>query len=98
MPHGSVLFSAYVANAHQALNGNGVLIPQAKIYFWGKMKQTGFIALPMMGWAAIAAGVVIAGLGIALKIQSARLETSKAETVAVQGKFDAFVSQAKALG
>lgn len=64
------------------------------------MRQKGFFlpALPMMAWGAIAAGVVIAGLTIAVWVQSERLETSKAETVATQGRFDAFVAQAKALG
>jgi len=62
------------------------------------MKQRGFIALPLMAWGAIAAGAVILGLGIAVKVQTSRLTTSKAETVAVQSKFDAFVAQAKAIG
>lgn len=64
------------------------------------MNERGFVlpALPMMAWGAIAAGVVIAGLGIALKIQSARLETSKAETVAVQAAFDLFKQEVKLLG
>jgi len=61
------------------------------------MNERGFM-LPVMGWAAIAAGAVILGLGVAVKVQTSRLATSKAETVAVQGRFDAFVSQAKALG
>lgn len=64
------------------------------------MNERGFFlpALPIAAWGAIAAGVVIVGLGIGLRIQTARLETSKAETVATQGRFDAFVSHAKALG
>ena len=43
--------------------------------------QRGFIlpALPLMGWAAIAAGAIIAALGIGLKIQTARLDTVKTE-------------------
>ncbi len=56
-------------------------------------KQRGFIM-----YLGIAAVVAIAGLSILLKIQSSRLASSKAETVAVQGKFDAFVSATKALG
>lgn len=32
-----------------------------------------------MAWAALAAGVVILGLGVALKVQSARLESCQAE-------------------
>jgi len=49
-------------------------------------------------WVAVGGALLVVGLGAAVKIQSSRLETSKAETIAVQGKFDAFVAQAKALG
>lgn len=55
------------------------------------MKQRGFIQLPVIGWAAIAAGVVIAGLGIALKVQSARLESCQSE-------YATFKAEVKALG
>ena len=54
-------------------------------------KQQGFIALPAMALAAIAAGVVIAGLGVALKVQSARLDTCKAE-------YATFKAEVKVLG
>lgn len=63
--------------------------------------QRGFIALPMMGWVAIAAGVVILGLGIAVKVQTARLDSVKAEyagfvaQVEAQGKAAAKVAQAQ---
>lgn len=50
------------------------------------MNQRGFIALPPLAWAAIAAGVVIAGLGIALKIQSARLESCQADRVKLEAQ------------
>ena len=55
------------------------------------MRQRGFIQLPMMAWGAIAAGVVILGLGVALKVQSARLESCQADRVKLE-------SQAKVLG
>lgn len=55
------------------------------------MNQRGFIALPVMAWAAIAAGVVILGLGVAVKVQSARLDSEKAA-------FSAFRAQVEALG
>lgn len=55
------------------------------------MNQRGFIQLPMLGWAAVAAGVVIAGLGIALKVQSARLESCQSE-------YATFKAEVKALG
>lgn len=55
------------------------------------MKQRGFIQLSMMGWAAIAAGVVILGLGMALTVQSARLDTCQADKVKLE-------AQAKILG
>jgi len=44
------------------------------------VKQSGFINLSIMGWAAVAAGVVILGLTVALKVQSSRLETAQTET------------------
>lgn len=53
--------------------------------------QQGFIALPIWGYAAIGASVVIAGLGIALKVQTARLDAVKAE-------YASFVAQTKAIG
>ncbi len=62
------------------------------------MSQRGFIALPMVAWGAIAAGAVILALGVAVKVQTSRLETSKAETVAVQVKFDLFAAKVKQLG
>lgn len=55
------------------------------------MRERGFIALAPMAWAAIAAGAVILSLGIAVKVQSARLDACKAE----YAKFEAEV---KALG
>lgn len=50
------------------------------------MRQAGFIQLPMLGWAAVAAGVVILGLGIALKVQSARLESCQADRVKLEAQ------------
>lgn len=55
------------------------------------MNQRGFIQLPLMAWGAIGVGLVILGLGIALKVQSARLESCKVE-------YAAFVAQVKVLG
>lgn len=43
------------------------------------MRQRGFIQLSVMAWAAIAAGVVIVALGIAVKVQTSRLDSVKAE-------------------
>ena len=37
------------------------------------MTQRGFIALPLMWWAAIGAGAVILCLGVAVKVQTARV-------------------------
>ena len=39
----------------------------------------GFIAMTPILWGALGAAVLIGGLGVALKVQSARLETAKAE-------------------
>ena len=55
------------------------------------MRQRGFFTLPIMGWAAVAAGVVILGLGIAVKVQTARLDAVKAE-------YATFKAEVKVLG
>jgi len=55
------------------------------------VNQRGFIQLPMMGWAAVAAAAVIGALSFALKIQSDRLEACKIAHVQ-------FVAGVKALG
>ena len=57
------------------------------------MTQRGFIlpALPVMAWAAIGASVVILALGVAVKVQTSRLE-------AVRQEFATFQAQTKALG
>lgn len=44
-----------------------------------------------MAWGAIGAGLLILGLGLALKVQTARLDSCKAE-------YAAFVAQVKVLG
>lgn len=49
----------------------------------------GFIQLPAMMWGVLAAGVTIAGLGIAVKVQSARLDTCKAEYAKFQAEIRA---------
>ena len=55
------------------------------------MRQRGFFTLPIMGWAAVAAGVVILALGIAVKVQTARLDAVKAE-------YATFKAEVKVLG
>lgn len=62
------------------------------------MRQRGFIQLPLMGWAALAAGVVILALSVALKVQSSRLESEQQAHVATQAKFAGFVAETKRLG
>jgi len=49
-----------------------------------KMTQRGFITLPLLGWAAIGAGVVIVGLSVALKVQGARLEAANERLEAIK--------------
>ena len=44
----------------------------------------GFIALPLMWWAAIGAGAVILGLGVAVKVQTARLAAAQQELATEQ--------------
>src|SRR3990167_7074261 len=53
--------------------------------------QRGFVQLSVMAWGAIAAGVVMLGMVVALKVQTHRLETCKAE-------FAMFKAQVEALG
>lgn len=48
-------------------------------------------SLPLWGYAALGAAVVIAGLGIALKVQTSRLD-------AVRAEYAGFVAQTKAIG
>ncbi len=55
------------------------------------MKARGFLLAGPMLYAAIGAGVIIAGLSLALKIQSSRLETCRVE-------FGAFKLETKRLG
>lgn len=49
----------------------------------------GFITLPLMAWGAIAAAVVIAGLLIAVKVQSARLDSVKSEYATFKAQVEA---------
>jgi hypothetical protein len=51
----------------------------------------GFISLSLTGWLIVGASVLFAGMGIALKVQSSRLDACKAE-------YAAFVAQVKAQG
>lgn len=53
--------------------------------------QTGFIQLPLAAWGAIAAGVLILGMGVALTVQNARLASCKQS-------FEAFKVQVRVLG
>lgn len=42
----------------------------------------GFVQLPVMAWAALGAALVIAGLGVAVKVQTARLQACQADHAA----------------
>lgn len=55
------------------------------------MRERGFIQLSPTLWLAIGVGVLVAGLGIALKVQTARLDSCKADHAA-------FVAMVKAEG
>ena len=65
------------------------------------MRQHGFIQLPIMTWAAIAAGVVILGLTVALKVQSSRLDSCQtkveAQKLMIQGLGDQIKQQNAAI-
>lgn len=62
------------------------------------VKQRGFIQLPPIAWAALAAGAVILALGIALKVQSGRLETRTNELAAEKAAFAGFKAETARLG
>ncbi len=55
--------------------------------------QSGFIQFPLMAWGAIGAGVIILGLGLALKVQSARLEAAQAELSACKIRYSEVLGQ-----
>jgi seryl-tRNA synthetase len=55
------------------------------------VNQRGFIQLSLLGWAAVGAFLLILGLSVALKVQSARLE-------AVQAEYTVFKTEVKRLG
>ncbi len=60
--------------------------------------QKGFIPLSPTLIGVLAVTLVVAGLGIALKVQSARLESEKADHAATKQEYAVFVSKTKALG
>jgi len=59
--------------------------------------QRGFI-MPLMGYGFIAAGVVILALGIAVKIQSARLDSVQENLARVKGEYASFQIEVKRIG
>jgi hypothetical protein len=58
--------------------------------------QRGFLSPLLI--ASIAAAVVIGGLGIALKVQSARLESEQERHKATRAAYEAFVTDTKRIG
>ena len=50
----------------------------------------GFIALPLSGYIALGAGAIILALGLALKIQSARLDAAQHEKAKIQAEYEVF--------
>jgi hypothetical protein len=54
--------------------------------------------IPVFLYKWIAVGAVILLLGIAVKVQTVRLDNAKAETAQVQAKFDLFVAKVKQEG
>ena len=62
------------------------------------MTQRGFIALPLMWWGAIAAGAVILGLSIAVKVQTARFDASQQELATERGHFAVFKETTRKAG
>jgi hypothetical protein len=64
------------------------------------MRQRGFVlpALPIWAWGAIGSFVVISGLGLAVKVQTSRLDAAKAEIAKVQADYDAFKGEVERFG
>jgi hypothetical protein len=58
----------------------------------------GFIALPIWGWAAIGGAVALLGLGVAVKVQTSRLDAAKAEITRITGEFEAFKVEVSRIG
>ena len=58
--------------------------------------QCGFLSPTLIG--IIAAAVIIGGLSIALKVQSARLSSEQTAHAETKGKFAAFVAETKRMG
>jgi len=64
----------------------------------GKVTQRGFVQLGVMAYAAIAAGVVILGLSVAVKVQTARLDATQQELATERGHFAVFKEATRTLG
>jgi hypothetical protein len=64
------------------------------------MRQRGFVlpALPIWAWGAIGSFVVISGLGLAVKVQTSRLDAAKAEIAKVQADYDTFKGEVERFG
>jgi len=62
------------------------------------MRQHGFISLPLTGYLALAAGAVILAIGIALKVQTSRLNTAQTELATEKANYKAFQVSVKAAG
>jgi len=60
--------------------------------------SSGFLSLGIMGYAALAAGVVILGLSVALKWQTSRLESAQIAKAQVEGEYLAFKTGVERLG
>ena len=64
--------------------------PRCSLTLYSRRKCTGFFALGIMGYAAIAVSIVVLGLMLALKVQTSRLESAQ-ETIAaikIQGELE----------
>lgn len=60
--------------------------------------RNGFVQLPLAAWIGIGSAIVMLGMGIAIKVQTARLDTAKAEIVKVQAEYDSFVDRTAEIG
>lgn len=62
------------------------------------MRQRGFIQLPLIGWAAIAAALALIGMMLALKVQTSRLDAEREAHAATKSEYAGFVAETKRLG
>lgn len=62
------------------------------------MNNRGFIQLSLLGYIVLGMSMIVLGLSIALKVQSARLDSAKQELAVEKAEFASFVKQVNTAG